>query len=94
MSKRDKLGIHAKIEALALETIRDIIGAALSPKNQKLPSLERARLSLEILKHLVRIEHELKIISEKTYISLEYRIVETSKMVNGWMKYITQTPRL
>ena len=73
--------------------MRDIIEAALSPINHKLPHLESTRLSLEVLKHLVRIEYELKIISEKAYILIEHHAVETSKMTNGWIKYITQTPR-
>jgi len=40
------------------------------------------------LKHFVRTEHELKIIDEKTYIRIEMLIIETSKMTNGWIKYI------
>ena len=93
MPKRDKLGIHARIEQIALETMNNIIRAALSPKNHKLPFLESARLSLEVLKHLVRTEYEMNIIAEKVYIRIEYHIIETSKMTNGWIKYITQNPR-
>ena len=50
--------------------------------------LEDARILLETLKHFIRIEHELKIIDQKTYIRIELIVIETSKMTNGWIKYL------
>ena len=88
LTKRDKLGIHAEIESIALLTLADIVSASLSPKAQKLLALERARTSLEVLKHLIRTEHELKIIDQKTYLRLEELLIETSKQLNGWLKYL------
>lgn len=70
----------------------DIIRAAFATKIQKLPILERVRVSLEVLKHLVRTEHELRIIDEKTYLRIAALTVETSKMINGWIKYLAQNP--
>ncbi len=90
--KRDKLGIHAHIERMTLDVMKNIISASLSRKNQKLEILEYARVELEVLKNLIRTEYELKIIPEKTYIYTESLLVETSKMTNGWIKYITQNP--
>ncbi len=88
LTKRDKLGIHAEIESIALLTLRDIITASLSPKAQKQIPLQRARTSLEVLKHLVRMEHELKIIDQKIYLRIEELLIETSKQLNGWLKYL------
>mgnify|MGYP001562791446 FL=1 len=73
----------------------DIVCAAFTPKTQKLPLLERVRVSLEILKHLVRTEYELRIIDEKTYLRIAELVIETSKMANNWIKYLvtnTQHP--
>ncbi len=92
LTKRDKLGIHTHIERITLEIMSDIIGASFSNKTSKQTSLEHARISLEILKHLIRTEHELKIIDQKTYFRIEGLLIETSKMTNGWIKYITQNP--
>lgn len=50
------------------------------------------RVRLESLKHLIRIEHELGIITEKTYIEIQTCLQEGSKMTNGWIKYITKNP--
>jgi hypothetical protein len=82
LTKRDKLGIHAEIESITLLTLRDIINASLLPKTHKQAALERARASLEVLKHLVRTEHELKIIDQKTYLRIEELLIETSKQTN------------
>ncbi len=77
---------------MTLNAMSDIIRAAFAAKIQKLPVLERVRVSLEVLKHLVRTEHEMKIIDEKTYIRISALIIETSKMINGWIKYLAQNP--
>lgn len=89
MSKRDKLGIHTQIEKITLQTFSNILEASFVFRADKKIILNRVRISLEILKNLVRTEYELKIIDEKTYIRIESALIETSKMTNGWIKYIT-----
>jgi hypothetical protein len=65
-----------------------LIKATFSNKNKKLETLEEARIYLEALKHFIRTEHELHIIDEKSYIRIESCIIETSKITNGWIKYL------
>lgn len=72
--------------------MRDIMNASLLDKTAKHIPLEHVRTLLEILKHLVRIEHELHIIDQKTYLRIEGMLIETSKMANGWLRYLTQNP--
>jgi len=69
-----------------------IIGASFAPKIRKGELLEKVRVTLEIAKHLVRTEYELKIITQRQYIHVEGLLVETSKMTNGWIKYLAQIP--
>jgi hypothetical protein len=69
-----------------------LIKTSLTTRNKKLEPLEEARLSLEVTKHLVRTEYELNIITQKQYIHIESLLVESSKMTNGWIKYLTQNP--
>lgn len=92
MSKRDKLGIHRHIEESSLKLFDEIIHAGLVGKEKKVPHLEIIRMLIEKLKHLVRLEHEMEIIPEKTYIQIASELVEMSKMATGWLKYITQNP--
>ena len=68
----------------------DIVRAQLSGRQEKLPALLKTRISLEVLKHLVRTEYELHVIGERSYLRIAATLVETSKMANGWIKYLTQ----
>jgi len=88
--KRDKLGIHAQIEKQSLVCLVLAIEAAFRSKQEKRAVLEELRLQVEVLKHLIRTEHELSVISEKIYLRLSGQLVEISKMTNGWLTYATQ----
>ena len=94
MPKRDKLGIHRHIEETCLSLFDEIVNAALVAKLRKTPHLETIRMMLEKLKHLVRLEYEMKIIPEKNYIQTQGELVEMSRMATGWLKYVTQNPPL
>jgi hypothetical protein len=95
LPKRDKLGFHNYIEKEFLKTFSLIISASLEPKPEKIVLLKQARIKIETLKQLIRIEYELKIISEKIYLQIELKLQEISKMTNGWLKYSqTQNPPL
>jgi len=83
------LGIHAHIEHITRDIVQKIITACFTHTGKKLEILEGTRILLEVLKHFVRIEHELNIIDQKTYVRIESHIIETSKMLNGWIKYIS-----
>ena len=92
MSKRDKLGIHRHIEEICLNLFDEVVNAALVTKPRKASHLETIRMQIEKLKHLVRLEYEMKIIVEKTYIQTQSELVEMSRMATGWLKYVTQNP--
>lgn len=87
LPKRDKLGIHTIIETRTIELLALAVESAFSKSHQKLPILERLRVRIEVLKHLVRTEHELCIIQERVYLRLSEQLVEVSKMTNGWIAY-------
>lgn len=94
MPKRDKLGIHAKTEQCCLELFELIVTAIFEEKQNKLTNLNSARIKTEVLKRLVRNMHELGIIEREAYFQLENELIEISKMINGWIRYLTiQTPR-
>jgi hypothetical protein len=93
LSKRDKLGIHNHIEKELLKIFSLLINASFESKLEKIISLKKARLQIETLKQLIRMEYEIKIIPEKTYLIIELKLQEISKMTNGWLKYMeTQNP--
>ncbi len=90
MSKHNKLGIHADIENRSITILSLAVESAFKPKNLKQSVLEKMRVDIEVLKHLVRTEYELAIIDMRTYIRLFEQLIEISKMTNGWINYLTQ----
>lgn len=80
-----------KIENLCLEIMGLIITASLEMKGNKLLILNVVRIKIEVLKRLVSIISDLKIIENKKYIDLESDLQEISKMTNGWIKYFRET---
>ena len=90
IDKRNKFGIWLRIENTCLEIIYLIIKASFTNKNSRSILLESARVEIEVLKRLVRIAYELKIIESGIYLQLESNLQEISKMTNGWIRYLTQ----
>jgi len=88
LAKRDRYGIYLKIETICLDALMLSIEAALLPRQQKTVGLEMLKIKIELLKQLVRIAHGIRAIEQKRYIALSADLVETSKMVSGWLKYI------
>ncbi|OGB75077.1 hypothetical protein A2810_00965 [candidate division Kazan bacterium RIFCSPHIGHO2_01_FULL_49_10] len=63
--------------------------AALTNKTNKSSILETARIQIEILKLLIRTAHEISIFTDKQYLRFEGELQTISKMLNGWIKYIS-----
>lgn len=90
--KRDRYGIHAQIENMCLEMITLSIESSLTPKQNKVQPLETLRTKTEVIKQLIRIANEVNVYTDKTYMVLQERLQEISKMTNGWLKYVKQNP--
>jgi len=60
----------------------------LSRRENKKALLEYLRIDIEVIKNLVRLENELKVIGDKKYFTLSAELLEISKMVSGWLKYL------
>jgi hypothetical protein len=88
LSKRDRFGIHLKIENLCLDCLRTAIAATFEEKTEKIKTLKTLRVNVEILKRLIRDEMELKIIDNRCYWRLQNQLEEISKMTSGWIKYL------
>lgn len=94
MPKRDKLGIHRVIEEKSLKILSQSIDTALRIKVEKIQLLFELRREIETLKHLIRLENELGIIQEKTYLNISKILVDISMMATGWQKSLqTQNPQ-
>jgi len=90
--KRDKFGLHLKIENLCLDLLNLSIQAGLSNRQTKIIQLGNLRLIAENCKHLVRMANELKIFNDQIYFILQSDLQEISRMANGWLKYAQKEP--
>lgn len=85
--KRDRFGIWAKVESTCLEIFESTIEAAFAAKLEKSRPLITARTKIEILKRLIRLTRDLKILEDKPYLHLEEQLQRISKIVAGWLKF-------
>jgi len=69
---------------LALQIVEDLVEARYS--RNKAAVLKRANLNLEKMRVLLRLCHESKFISGKSYEHASYQLNEVGKMLGGWMK--------
>lgn len=88
MPKKDRHGLHLEIERLCLKIIRLSIESAITARQLKHPILQKIKIEIEVIKRLVRLENELKIINDKKYFDIENQLIEISKMAAGWIKYL------
>lgn len=85
LPKRDRYGIWSKIESLSIEVLARVIEAAFAEKKDKSSPLKSARTHIEILKRLIRLAHQLKIITDTAYLQLETLVISISKQVSRWI---------
>lgn len=86
--KHSKYSLGLKIDSLFLETIEFIVKANYADKIEKLISLKRASVKLDLLKFFLQISWEVKSLDNKKYILLSEKLNEVGKMLGGWIKSI------
>lgn len=86
--KQDRHTLWQKCENLSLELLELVLLASQRTKNEKLSSLETASVKLNILRFLVRLAREIKVIDDKKYLALETAIDEIGRMLGGWIKSV------
>lgn len=89
--KSDKLGLGAEIAKIILNTHELTISATLitkENKENKIPLLQTIRGKTEVLKKLIRLLFELKIINDKKYFTLQCDLQEISKDATNWQASI------
>jgi four helix bundle protein len=87
--KKDRYTIGQKIENSMLEVIEGVVTASQLPKSEKLPILQKTSTKLDLLKVLIRLCKDLKILDNKKYFQLESYLQEIGKMLGGWIKAST-----
>jgi len=89
--KLTKFGLGLKIELLFIETIQNNFTASYKTGSDKLVYLNKASDSLDLLKFILQVMWELKLLDNKKYITLSKSLEEIGRMLGGWQRK-TRTP--
>ena len=82
--KKARFTITSRIENIALDIVELLIEAKYS--REKKPILRKINLYLEKIRILLRISHETKLISTKSYNFASRGINEVGMMLGGWLR--------
>ena len=86
VSKQDRYTIYLRCENAILDLIELILQSGRQSKLEKLPTLEKTSVKLNLLRVLVRILKDVKAINIKKYAALEGSVDEIGRMLGGWIK--------
>ena len=87
--KSFKYGIGAKIDALFIETMKNLFVASHTGSERKRIFLTKASDTFDILKFLMQVVWEIKILDNKKYITISEKLNEIGRMLGGWRKKTT-----
>jgi hypothetical protein len=93
--KKSRYTLGDKIDLLFLQTLELLFIASYQSKEKKLITLEMAVKKLDLLKFLLRISWELKVLDNQKFITLSEKLQEIGRMLGGWRKGLeNKTPPL
>lgn len=86
--KKARYTLGDKIDTRFLNVLELISVATYQEKEGKVATLSRAITGVDLLKFLLRVAWELKILDEKKYATLSEGIQEIGRQIGGWKKGI------
>jgi hypothetical protein len=86
--KQDRFTVFEKSECAILDVLESIMKASGEQKKEKLPTLEKASLKLNMLRVFIRLMKDTKTIDAKKYMILESVIDEIGRMLGGWIRSV------
>lgn len=86
--KTEKYSLGQKIENLILEILELTLKTIYSTKQEKSLSLKKIDVKLNLLKMLIRLANEIRILDNKKYLFLQEKLQEIGRMVGGWIRYL------
>ena len=82
--KTSRYTLGGKINTLFLDLLELLITAHYAKK--RAIYIERAIIKLDLLKFFLQLAWEMKLLSDKRYISLSEKLNEVGRMLGGWRK--------
>lgn len=79
-----------RCEDISLKIIEQLIRSGHSESSVRLKILNEVSVSLDVLKLLIRLSYETKILDRKMYISAQQPLDEIGRMLGGWIKSLRE----
>ena len=86
ISKRERFTWGNRVDQLAIDVLSLSAQATYLPKQKKREALENMSANVDLLKIILRIGFDLRILDQKKYIARQGELQEIGKMLGGWMK--------
>jgi len=85
--KVQRYALGERVSLHTLTVLELVLTASANTKDQeKLTALQQASAKLDLIKLLVRLSKDCKCIGNNQYLHIESRLIETGKMLGGWIK--------
>ena len=69
-----------------IQATEQVFTASRSPRDQKLPFLQKASVKLDMLKFFLQIAWEIRSMDIKKYVIISEHLEEIGKMLGGWQR--------
>lgn len=86
LPRAQKFLLSDRIENLLLEILEDVIDAYYTKKENKRQLLENINISLEKMRFLIRLTHDLRYINHEKYGIISAKINDIGSILGGWIK--------
>lgn len=86
LPKKAKYGLGERIDARFIQVLELLQVATYQGIKEKLPTLDRSLSSLDMLKFLLRIAWELRVLDDKKFETISERLNEAGRQIGGWRK--------
>lgn len=90
--KRDRFTWGENVENISLEILKDTARASFMHRQEKQSVLLLVSENIDLLKILLRLGWDLRIIDEKKYIARQGEVQEIGKMLGTWIKKLQEQP--
>lgn len=90
IAKSSRFTIGTRIEQVFLELLEQTYIAYFSSKEQKASKVNECILTLDVLKFLISVAWEGKIISNRHFEDLAQKLEEAGRMFGGWQKQLAK----
>jgi hypothetical protein len=84
--KQDRFTTYERAEGVLLDVMSGIFKASGQSKKEKVPTLEKVSVDLNLLRVLIRLMKDVKALDNKRYTVLQGEIDEIGRMLGGWIR--------